>query len=725
MIYNANITKTLIKRTLKVPLPEGTEATNLPKWNGKAGVLTRQLDIALMSEGFKLSKDLTEKLPSLHPAELNDLANHTLEAVRELVGSHATHNTYFKEFPKNIPDTMEFWMGCIADALQSDNGSRVMRQLALGQVNLLDLPKYGKYLHSYEEMAEAHDKFITAASDRITLLHAGRPRPVEVLALYHSLAGSRTPLKPEDLELLKLLADVCADDEQPEAFPMRENKAVVNAVRLESGSLLLVDTLTDILRLASLVSGGDVTLEKSSKFKMPRRTRAVLMATIEDVLTQSPNKIMDVAQYAERWKRLAEYIHPHEYNAPKAQEAFAVARGDKKAPSLASKVETAFKKKDVVGAAKILSNTPGMLARNLDRIFRQASSNEIVKLLDTVEKSLPKISGRVLLSLREHLQNRQKAQVGRIFANTKGTVYVSPDERGTLDERVTTEAMKLIDAEIMRRLPQLDLILDPAIRDVALPLSSKQTANGFAVMPRGSKIPVTLGTLRFFCYWKEAARTTDFDLSAQMLSETYELAEHIAYTNLKTYSARHSGDITSAPNGATEFIDIDLAKMPYPFIVPQINIFSGESFGEVEESFFGFMERAKEQEGLPFEPRTVRTKSDIRDKGKVSLPLVFIREEGQWFAKWTHVYLKGQPRFNQVENNHLSTSLIMRNIVERDYLTMGYLIDMLIAKAHSAQEPKDALELPNATYIGLETPDGLADDTKVINLTNLQDILPE
>ena len=51
------------------------------------------------------------------------------------------------------------------------------------------------------------------------------------------------------------------------------------------------------------------------------------------------------------------------------------------------------------------------------------------------------------------------------------------------------------------------------------------------------------------------------------------------------------------------------------FIVPQVNIYSGEGFEEVEESFFGFMLRDGEQKGRPFEPRTVRMKSELRGLG--------------------------------------------------------------------------------------------------------------
>jgi len=68
--------------------------------------------------------------------------------------------------------------------------------------------------------------------------------------------------------------------------------------------------------------------------------------------------------------------------------------------------------------------------------------------------------------------------------------------------------------------------------------------------------------------------------------------------------------------------------------------------------------------GQPFEPRTVRTKSDLRGSGRVVLPLAFMRgDDGRWRAKWMHLYLGGYPRFNRPEGNHVSAALLMRGYV--------------------------------------------------------------
>ncbi len=64
--------------------------------------------------------------------------------------------------------------------------------------------------------------------------------------------------------------------------------------------------------------------------------------------------------------------------------------------------------------------------------------------------------------------------------------------------------------------------------------------------------------LRFFVWWKNGKDRTDLDLSAALFDENFAYVDQIAYYNLKTYGAVHSGDIVDAPEGASEFIDITL-----------------------------------------------------------------------------------------------------------------------------------------------------------------------
>ncbi len=244
------------------------------------------------------------------------------------------------------------------------------------------------------------------------------------------------------------------------------------------------------------------------------------------------------------------------------------------------------------------------------------------------------------------------------------------------------------------------------------------------MLPRGSVSPVNGQLLRFFIYWKQRARVTDLDLSALLFDEEFRNPQWLSYTNLTAAGGAHSGDIVNAPDGASEFIDIDLAKIKAHIVITRINVYSREGFDEVEESFFGFMLRRPEQQGRPFEPHTVRMKSDLRGGGRVALPLVFLRgDDHQWRALWLHLHLAGRPTFNQVENNRVTTAQLVAALGERDYLTVGYLVELLTGTAEIVPPSYDGKE--PVTYFGVEHPPGLPTNWTVFTPANLGDLIPD
>lgn len=703
---------------------------------GDGASAARQFDAALMTAGFKLSGGALERFSAMDPGAVIDTAVRVLATVREMAGDHVQHNAYFIDFPANVPGTVEFWAGCLMDALMV--GAEVGGEMtpAGPVVNLLTLPKYGTYQHTYADLLAAHEELIPAAGDRVTVLHAGGELAGEVRALYLRLASSTVPLSDEDMAIVADLALYFASDPGPEVIPVREVRALINRVRLERGLTLHADTVTDVLRAVAAASGGDVSLSEPVKLRsFRRRERAALMVTLETVCMGQPGKLADVGRYSERWKRLAERIHPHEFHRlPLARSVFAVARGEIAAPSIASRAEAAFAAGDPAGACKVLRDAPGMLFRSLDWLLRSAadSGDADGALADTVaaaDAQRGRVSGRVLLALREHLQNRTvRTDVSRVFVNQEGRAWAAPDTRKPLDPAALADVLAMLDDEIGARLPAPGhLVIDPAILGVALPLSGKTAPGGLGVLPRGSVCSVNGDVLRFFTYWRETAEMTDFDLSALLLNPDYTYNAQLSWTGLRAVGGVHSGDITSAGSGASEFIDLALPMVQARFIVPQVNVYSGESFADVAESFFGFMSMGAGQKGKPFEPRTVRMKSDLRGAGKVALPMAFMRgDDGKWRGKWMHLYLRGNPNMNRIEANKVSASLLARSIIERDYLRVGYLTGLMRQKAASVTETVPGNVLPGGpvTFVGLEAPEGLPEGCTVYDLPRLPGLIP-
>jgi hypothetical protein len=119
-------------------------------------------------------------------------------------------------------------------------------------------------------------------------------------------------------------------------------------------------------------------------------------------------------------------------------------------------------------------------------------------------------------------------------------------------------------------------------------------------------------------------------------------------------------------------------------------------------------------------------KSELRGTGRVALPLVFQRtEDGRWRAKWLHLYLRGISSANRVEENQVSVSKVVRALVEREQLTVRYLVELMTGDATTV-ELLDGEAVPDepVTYIGLERPEGLHPDSRIITCVNLRDVIP-
>ncbi|HEX7305564.1 hypothetical protein [Lentzea sp.] len=657
---------TIIKKTLRVPTSDGAP--------GDGAATARQLDAALLNSGFKASRDLLEHVGALGNAE--EFAAEVVRAVKDLIGARGQHNPYFKEFPHNVPDTLAFWRECLRDAVEK--GLEPTN-------NLLDLPKYGRVQHTYEEMLQAHDELIPSLKDRVTVVHLGGTLEEEVQRLFEELASSPIPLAESDRILLGELAVLCPDVKVE--VPVRENRAILNAARLVAQRPLEdIDTVTDVLRLAAEASGGDVTLVEPTRFRSFRRPeRRALLSALNEVAAA---KFGDVRQNREAWKRLGERLHPHEHPFENARDVFAVARGEKTARSFAGQVEMAFAENDADRAVRILANAPGLLLRQVDRLLRNGARG----LAGHVEAAVPEVSSRVLISLLEHLANRTAPDTARVFASRSRKVWIADDTRAPLDRDAVAAITEVVENELVRRLPEYsELLVDDEVLDVVVPVSG--TEEGFGVLPRGSKLTLDGDVLRFFVHWRQHAKRTDYDLSAVLLGENFEHRGQVSWTSLKLGGAYYSGDVTDATDGATEFIDLHRKAMKAKYVVPQVNIYSGETFDDVAESMFGFMSRDLDQMGKPFEPSTVRARSSMRGKGKVALPVMFERQGDSWTGTWLHLYLRGAAWGNRVEENRDVVKLIAAAALRRKYFTVARVRDLFARKQSTEDAPRIRIAL--------------------------------
>lgn len=440
-----------------------------------------------------------------------------------------------------------------------------------------------------------------------------------------------------------------------DGFKNRENKATLFAMGLTKGIITEVfvggnmDTATDVLRLAAGLSDGDVSLAEKTKFRnFSRPERRFLLSVLRNIKDAEE----DMARHASAWKRLGEKLHPGEHGLG---ELFKAVRDNAGIVSFNSRVEALLATPAPLAAAKMLQARPGEFARRLDALLRKATATEGLVVLAMFEHVAHLASPTVLLQARNSFVTRSGKDVRAFFP--KGSVAKMksiPDTRGGIKGVVMNKAVGIFDAALVKAFADREDLggsyVDPALKGIAIPFGGRSASKSIKTIGRGSRLSFgeDANVIRFFIWWKDASdggwgygSHTDIDLSAVSFGEDFSCKGAVTFYNLREQGAVHSGDITSAPNGASEFIDIDLDKMRargVRYVAMTLHSYSGQGFVELPECFAGFMERKDLKSGEIYDPRTVTHKVDLTADTRGATPFIFDLVTGE--AIWVDLSMQ-------------------------------------------------------------------------------------
>jgi hypothetical protein len=389
----------------------------------------------------------------------------------------------------------------------------------------------------------------------------------------------------------------------------------------------------------------------------------------------------DMLRHAEVWKRLGERLHPGDYakRYPKTLAAFRVVRDALPFQTFNRTVELALRQRDVAGALTHLRTRPGELARRIDHLSRLRSDSNAV---DAFEDVAAKVSSPVLLQVLAHFRERNAPKELRTFfpKGDVGKVRAITNEQPALPEQLCQRLVAICQSSLRERYRQLAplgrVFVDERLRGYTVPAGLRSASKALHTVARGSRIELPDGgTVRFFIWWKDGADRTDIDLSAIGLGEQHEFVSHIAYFQLRDNGGHHSGDITSAPEGAAEFIDVNIEvfrNRGIRYLVMCVGAYTHQAFCDLPECFAGFMMRQAPNSGEIFEARTVENKFDLTGRTRFALPMIIDLAERK--VVWTDLALKHQPgTHNNVYNNLSSITLVakaMTSLVKPDLYTL-------------------------------------------------------
>ena len=438
-------------------------------------------------------------------------------------------------------------------------------------------------------------------------------------------------------------------------------------------------TATDVLRFAVKLSDGDVSLAEKTKFiNFKRKDRKFLLKS----LNECSNSAEDMLRYKAEWIRLGEKLHPGEYKTrfPKAFSSFDKIRNNKTIERFSTKVESGLVDKDVKSVVELLKSRPGEFARRLDHLIRLANKTQAKSVVTQFGKVAKDVSTPVLLQVKNHFMNRNDDKDLRVVMprGNIAKIQALPNELENLDEDICKKITAACDKALIKHFTVLDelksVYLDKSLKSYLVPFSQRSASKSMKTYVRGSKIDIPKGnTIRFFLWWRDMDKDdyngrVDIDLSAVMYDAKWNYKNKISYTNLRSqaYTACHSGDITSAPNGACEFIDIDIPSFVNNnarFIVMNVLSYTRQPFNTMPECYAGWMIRQSPQSGEIFEPKTVQDKVDLTADTRICIPVVLDLVDRK--VIWTDIALKNNPSFNiNVEANNGGIALMGKAINE-------------------------------------------------------------
>ena len=718
--------------------------------------LLASFNLNLQNLGYTLSPEVIFRMRSLALDAFLLLAYDILGILKEFRAVRNYHPMY-PNFPRQVIEASdaELYINAILHYF-----SFAMVD-ATGDQSFIWLPKYAK------DRREPLDEKV-----KLQVLHVARgAEPSEIAS---QLAGSNTSLSDTDKADLKFLYEEFLDRGLfgfPKDVPNKENLAFLGTVFF-GGHLSCTfpylsphfKTATDVLRLAVALSDGDISLATPTKFrKFKRAERRELLALLDGCLKgydyDDPDRrwssvvpvAEDISRHEGAWLRLAERLHPGEY-ADRYHGAFDsiwMVRNSNLPQSWRSKVEEAVRSGNIKEAIELLVERPGEYARRLDQLLRVATTYEDkVKVAEAFLVVADKVSTPVLLQAKAHFEARSAGncmeELPERTVFPKGNVakvQLVPalprlDEDGQEVCKLLPRGISSVLLHRFKTLPPLGKVyLDSKLQSYLLPFSQRSASKSLRTIVRGSCIPFYFyhkNILRAFLWWRqpgspikgrEEARynksRTDLDLSIVFFSKKWEMLGRVAYYDLKNDYSWHSGDITSAPDGACEFIDIDISKAfkaGVRYAVMTVTGFTTQNFCDLPECFAGWMLREKAQKGEVFDPKTVEDKADLASETRSGIPVIFDLDKMESIWCDSALSIDRHSPVN-VDNNKSAIELLCRAMSRTDKPSVYDLLYIhSVARGTFVNFPEDAdtvFSVANGTQFDL----GLASEFMTDNKT--------
>ncbi len=571
-----------------------------------SGEDNRGLAMSILSEllqfGYVLTPEAIDNIAAASKKDIVAFHGEVISYLKKMTGSNRNYKAFWPGFPEQVMEKSEFelWVHQIVHYIS--NGSYVPSEWTKERETAFEQSKYYNITVGDETRFEK---------------------------IFTDLVSVNQSLTPDDLEVVTWFVNSGSTLRFPEQIPFKENLCTLASM----GINVPVKTVTDVLRIAVGMSGGDISLPKvpqkliktnrwsSRKEENPARElfkfrnfkrseRKFLLGLLEKTNCDTSEAVLK----DQRWVRLGEILHPGEYKNqfPRAFGVFDAIRNEN-VQSWYGKVNKAFKKSAVEGI-KVLSQRPGEFMRKLDWLVRGDSETRKAALTALAELA-PKVSNKVLFEAYTHFEGRYVANTNRtIMAKGKRKRTKLPD-LNSLPPVVIETIQETINKALVAKFSGLSKLgkvyVDEKLKNIPLPANMRSASSGLRPRIRGQRIPIgnqNAKVIRAFVHWFDDDGNQDIDLTCTFIG--MGKIDHIGWNGRHNSDGlgTYSGDVRHRQGACAEYVDIKLAgalKAGYKYAIIDARNYNGRSFETVRDCVAGYMEREHAKANEKFVPATI------------------------------------------------------------------------------------------------------------------------
>ncbi|KKK96811.1 hypothetical protein LCGC14_2659020, partial [marine sediment metagenome] len=352
-----------------------TSTTRLKKLEATNDALTATIVAEMMRYGFCVSQELHGTLRVLSETSLTEVYNSVIPVLKEMKGADVDYTPMYPNFPQQVMEASELELFINA----------ICHYWTFGEWK-------PEYLKLPREVSLERGKF----------REIGWITEEEFNNIFTQILSSKDSISDADKKTVAWFIDHLPALPNME-IPFKENLCTVAGILFEKDKDIsnLIKTATDVLRIATHLSGGDISLAENTKFKsLPRKQRKVLVAALERVATEE-----DINRHRGKWVKLFHSLHVGEYSSKLWQMAKKV-RNNQKIETFNGKVQEAINDKRIYAAVNLLMDRPGEFARKIDHLLRLTLpelSDDRTFIISSFLSKVHRVPTRILLQLLGNL----------------------------------------------------------------------------------------------------------------------------------------------------------------------------------------------------------------------------------------------------------------------------------------------------------------------------------